>query len=287
MEDDLGLERREIEFASGEAMVNRSVDVLVRVLESDSKPIEPMALDIDIDVLVLVPASNGCNKRRCNRLALLVRRKRERNRLSIVFVRALITGFLHEASCFEVLNVVVGGSLWDTDLVDELGDRDRTMLEDVGVNPSECRRFEEIDDHLELLNGWLARPRRRLRHLDYELWIIHYTASGDEADESLSKFVQKCVKYAIEQSGPDFAELGKQAKRIQELETHVVELRNQIKQMAIVIEKLENDLRRARVEPFQEERYDGKRKYDQENIEVRLPVLSGATVSDTEIPVSV
>jgi len=81
--------------------------------------------------------------------------------------------------------------------------------------------------------------------------------------------------------------LGKRATKIQELETHVVELRNQIKQVAIVIGKLENDLRRARVEPFQEERYDGKRKYDQENIEVRLPVLSGATVSDTEIPVSV
>ena len=95
-----------------------------------------------------------------------------------------------------------------------------------------------------------------------------WTEFADEADESLSKFVQKCVEYAIEQGGPDYAELGKRAKKIQELETQVDDLRKEIKQKDIVIEKLENDLRRARVEPFQEERHEGKRKYDQELIEV-------------------
>jgi len=95
-----------------------------------------------------------------------------------------------------------------------------------------------------------------------------WTEIAEEADESLSKFVQQCVEYAIEQGGPDITELGEQSKKIQDLEQEVTELRKEVNQKDIVIEKLENDLRRARVEPFQEERHEGKRKYDQELIKV-------------------
>ena len=96
-----------------------------------------------------------------------------------------------------------------------------------------------------------------------------WTRLADEEDESLSKFVQKCVEYAIEQGGPDFAELGERSKKIQELEQEINGLREQIKQKDIVIEKLEDDLRRARVEPFLEgEEFEGARDYDRELIEI-------------------
>lgn len=84
----------------------------------------------------------------------------------------MITGLLHGAHCFEVLDVVVGGSLWDIEFVDNLGDCDGTVLQYVGVHPSEDWCFEEVDDRLKLLNRWLARPGWRMHHLDYELWII-------------------------------------------------------------------------------------------------------------------
>lgn len=91
---------------------------------------------------------------------------------------------------------------------------------------------------------------------------------AEEADESLSKFVQQCVEYAIERGGPDFAELGERAKQIEELEAEVEELHKEVKQKDTVIEKLELDLRRARAKPFLEDEYEGTRRYDKDLIEV-------------------
>jgi len=91
---------------------------------------------------------------------------------------------------------------------------------------------------------------------------------AEEEDESLSKFVQQCVEYAIEQGGPDFSELGKRAKKIQELEEEVRDLRKEVKQKDMVIERLESDLKRYRMEPFLEEDFDGVREFDQELIEI-------------------
>lgn len=95
-----------------------------------------------------------------------------------------------------------------------------------------------------------------------------WTEAADEAGESLSKFVQKCVEYALEQGGPDFAELGKRAKKIQELESEVDGLRDELKQKDIVIEKLETDLRQARATPFTADEFEGNRTYDQELVEI-------------------
>lgn len=53
-----------------------------------------------------------------------------------------------------------------------------------------------------------------------ERWSI----LAEEADESLSTFVQQCVEYAIEQGGPDFAELGEESKKIQDLENTIDDL---------------------------------------------------------------
>lgn len=90
---------------------------------------------------------------------------------------------------------------------------------------------------------------------------------AEEKDESLSQFVQQCVEYAIEQGGPDFTELGEESKQIQELEEEVRELRQDVKQKQIVIEKLESELKELRTQPFTEDEFEGRRQYDQELIE--------------------
>ena len=95
-----------------------------------------------------------------------------------------------------------------------------------------------------------------------------WTELAEEADESLSKFVQKCVEYAIEQGGPDFTELGERSKKIQDLEQEVSELRKEVNQKDIVIEKLETDLKRLRMGPFLEDDFEGVREYDTELIEI-------------------
>ena len=95
-----------------------------------------------------------------------------------------------------------------------------------------------------------------------------WTELAEEADESLSKFVQRCVEYAIERGGPDFAELGERSKQIQELKEEVSELRKEVEQKNIVIEKLQSDLQRHRLEPFIEDDYEGVREYDRELIEI-------------------
>lgn len=97
-----------------------------------------------------------------------------------------------------------------------------------------------------------------------EEWVEHAEAAG----ESLSKFVQQCVEYAIRQGGPDFAELGQESKRIQELEAEVRELEKDVKQKQVVIDKLESELRQLRSAPFVEDGFEGRRQYDEELIEV-------------------
>ena len=107
-----------------------------------------------------------------------------------------------------------------------------------------------------------------------------WTEQADDAGDSLSKFVQKAVEYAIEQGGPDFSELGERAKHIEELEQRVTKLRKELKQKDIVIEKLEEDLRGYRLEPFTEDDFEGVRQYDQELIEM---LQSTDRVTDDEL----
>jgi predicted RNase H-like nuclease (RuvC/YqgF family) len=95
-----------------------------------------------------------------------------------------------------------------------------------------------------------------------------WTRKADEADESLSKFVQQCVEYALEKGGPNFEELGERGKKIQDLEEEMKSLRNEVKQKNIVIEKLEADLGRYRMEPFLKDDYEGVRDFDQELIQL-------------------
>jgi predicted RNase H-like nuclease (RuvC/YqgF family) len=95
-----------------------------------------------------------------------------------------------------------------------------------------------------------------------------WTELAEEADESLSKFVQQCVEYAIEQGGPDFTELSEQSKKIQTLEDELTDLQKDIKQKEIVIDKLESELKRHRTKPFTQEEFEGVRQYDQDLIDI-------------------
>lgn len=90
---------------------------------------------------------------------------------------------------------------------------------------------------------------------------------AEDADESLSRFVQQCVEYTIQQGGPDFTDLGEESKQIQELEEEITDLREDVKQKQIVIEKLETELKELRTQPFLEDDFEGRREYDQELIE--------------------
>lgn len=91
---------------------------------------------------------------------------------------------------------------------------------------------------------------------------------AEEEGESLSKFVQQAVEYTIQRGGPDFSELGDESKKIQELEQEVSELRKDLKQKDIVIEKLESELKQHRMEPFLADEFEGRRQYDEELIEI-------------------
>jgi len=114
------------------------------------------------------------------------------------------------------------------------------------------------------------------RRVDVYLGTIErkerWTELATEEGESLSKFVQQCVEYAIERGGPDFAELGERSKEIQELTEEVNELRKEVEQKDIVIDKLQTDLQRHRLEPFTEDDFEGVREYDRELI----GILQGA-----------
>lgn len=93
-----------------------------------------------------------------------------------------------------------------------------------------------------------------------ERWV----EAADEADDSLSKFVQRCVEYVLEQGGLDYDALGAESKRIQELEQQVDNLQEQVDQKQMVIEKLEADLSRHRSMMFQNDVTGVVREYDEE-----------------------
>ena len=112
------------------------------------------------------------------------------------------------------------------------------------------------------------KERRVDVYLDTLTRKERWTRIANDEDESLSKFVQKCVEYAIEHGGVDYADLGDRSKKIQKLEEEVKDLRNEIKQKDIVIDKLESDLKHYRMKPFLAEDYEGIREYDQKLIEI-------------------
>lgn len=91
---------------------------------------------------------------------------------------------------------------------------------------------------------------------------------AEEADMSLSKFVQACVECSISQGGPDFLEVGDSAGELQELQQELRDKEKTIEEKDIVIEKLRTELKKYRSQPFLEDDFEGRRQFDTELIEI-------------------
>ncbi|MDI6811525.1 MAG: hypothetical protein QMD80_07655 [archaeon] len=86
---------------------------------------------------------------------------------------------------------------------------------------------------------------------------------------SISKFVIEHVENSLQQEeDPTYKPRGELVKEITELRNGIKELKEDNRQKRIVIERLENELRRYRAEVFLEERFEGVRKYDKELIDI-------------------
>ena len=95
-------------------------------------------------------------------------------------------------------------------------------------------------------------------------WAEHAEQHGT----SLSEFVQESVEYTIEQGGPDFVKVGQKAEEIRELENQIADLKEQLDQKDLVIEKLQTELTALRSAPFREDEFEGTRQFDQELVEL-------------------
>jgi hypothetical protein len=93
---------------------------------------------------------------------------------------------------------------------------------------------------------------------------------------SISKFVIEHVENSLQQEeDPTYKPRGDLVKEINELRDQIKELSDDNRQKKIVIERLDNELRKYRAEVFLEERFEGVRKYDKELIGIlkRLGVV--------------
>ena len=86
---------------------------------------------------------------------------------------------------------------------------------------------------------------------------------ADEAKIPLSKFIIQVVENALFEES-DFKPRGELVKEIGNLRSENKELRDDLKQKKIVLEKYENELKRYRSEVFLEDRYEGVRKFNKE-----------------------
>lgn len=81
----------------------------------------------------------------------------------------------------------------------------------------------------------------------------------------MSKFIIEVVENSLSEE-IDFKPRGELVKEIGKLRGENKELRDDLKQKKIVLEKYENELRRYRSEAFVEDRFEGIRKYSRELI---------------------
>ena len=100
-----------------------------------------------------------------------------------------------------------------------------------------------------------------------------------EAGVPLSKFVIEVVESALAENS-DFKPRGELVKEIGKLRGENKELRDDLKQKKIVIEKYENELKRYRSEAFLDDRFKGVRKYSTQIINI---LKRGATVDSYKL----
>jgi predicted nuclease with TOPRIM domain len=102
---------------------------------------------------------------------------------------------------------------------------------------------------------------------------------ADEAGVPLSKFVIEVVESSLTDQS-DFKPRGELVKEIGKLRTENKELRDDLKQKKIVLEKYENELKRYRSEAFLEDKFEGVRKY---NKEIMAILKRGGVVDSYEL----
>ena len=86
---------------------------------------------------------------------------------------------------------------------------------------------------------------------------------ADEAGIPLSKFIIQVVENALVEES-DFKPRGELVKEIGKLRSENKDLRDDLNQKKIVLEKYENELKRYRSEAFIEEKFEGVRRYNKE-----------------------
>ncbi len=90
---------------------------------------------------------------------------------------------------------------------------------------------------------------------------------AQEAGVPLSKFIIEMVESTLSEQS-DFKPRGELIKEIGRLKSENKELRDDLNQKKIVLEKYENELKRYRSQAFVEDRFEGARKYNQELITI-------------------
>jgi septal ring factor EnvC (AmiA/AmiB activator) len=103
-------------------------------------------------------------------------------------------------------------------------------------------------------------------YLPFELMVEAWKKRAKQQGVSISKFVIEHVENSLQQEDPLYKPRGELVKEITAVKNELRELKDDNRQKKIVIERLENELRKYRAEVFLEERFEGVRKYDRELI---------------------
>ena len=90
---------------------------------------------------------------------------------------------------------------------------------------------------------------------------------ADEAGVPLSKFVIEVVENALTEES-DFKPRGELVKEMGKLRVEVKELRDDLKQKEIVVDKYENNLKRYKNKTFLQDKFEDTRKHNKEIITI-------------------
>lgn len=102
-------------------------------------------------------------------------------------------------------------------------------------------------------------------YLPSQEMVKDWKTRAKKQGSSISKFVIEHVENSLHQEeDPSYRSRGELVKEINELKEETKGLHADNRQKKVVIERLENELRKYRSEVFLEERYEGVRKYDKE-----------------------
>ncbi len=91
---------------------------------------------------------------------------------------------------------------------------------------------------------------------------------ANKAGVSISKFVVEHVENSLREDDSDYTPRGELVERVRELEQHNKELQKDYDILQKAYERLEDELKGYRQQPFQEDGYKGLRRYDKDLIDL-------------------